>query len=91
MKILVSLIKCSNITHDSVNAVDGTTVQFSCVVVAKEINYFVNETATNQPNIVDAGFTESVVHNLNDTATALSQYNNTEVLCRGLNTVDPSL
>ena len=73
---------------------DGTTVQFSCVVVAEEIDYFVNNTPTNQPNIVDAGFKESTVDNLNDTtrrlnltATALSQYNNTEVLCRGLNTV----
>ena len=73
---------------------DGTTVQFSCVVVADEIDYFVNESATNQQNIVDAGFKESTVDNLNDTtrrlnltATALSQYNNTEVLCRGLNTV----
>ena len=79
---------------DSVNAVDGTTVQFSCVVVADEIDYFVNQTATNKQNIVDAGFKESTVDNLNDTtrrlnltATALSQYNNTEVLCRGLNTV----
>ena len=73
---------------------DGTTVQFSCVVVAEEIDYFVNNTPTNQQNIVDAGFKESTVDNLNDTtrrlnltATALSQYNNTEVLCRGLNTV----
>ena len=79
---------------DSVNAVNGTTVQFSCVVVAEEIDYFVNNTPTNQQNIVDAGFKESTVDNLNDTtrrlnltATALSQYNNTEVLCRGLNTV----
>ena len=73
---------------------DGTTVQFSCVVVAEEIDYFVNNTPTNIQNIVDAGFKESTVDNLNDTtrrlnltATALSQYNNTEVLCRGLNTV----
>ena len=73
---------------------DGTTVQFSCVVVAEEIDYFVNNTPTNIQNIVDAGFKESTVDNLNDTtrrlnltATALSQYNNTEVFCRGLNTV----
>ena len=73
---------------------DGTAVQFSCVVVADEIDYFVNVTPTNQQNIVDAGFKESTVDNLNDTtqklnltATALSPHNNTEVLCRGLNTV----
>ena len=74
---------------------DGTTVQFSCVVVAEEIDYFVNNTPTNIQNIVDAGFKESTVDNLNDTtrrlnltATALSQYNNTEVHCRGLNSID---
>ena len=79
---------------DSVNAVDGATVQFSCVVVAQEIDYFVNETATKQPNIIQAGFIESTVDvlnattlRLNLTATASSQYNNTEVKCRGLSTV----
>ena len=79
---------------DSVNAVDGTTVQFSCTVVADEINFFANNTQINDPKIVQAGFIESTVdalnataRRLNLTATALSQYNNTEVLCRGLNTV----
>ena len=79
---------------DSVNAVEGTTIQYICVVVADEIDYFVNGTRTNQQNIVDAGFIESEVNKLNDmtlrlnlTATALSQYNNTEVQCRGLNSV----
>ena len=59
-----------------------------------EVDFLVNQTATNKQNIVDAGFKESTVDNLNDTtrrlnltATALSQYNNTEVLCRGINTV----
>ena len=41
---------------ESVNAVDGTTVQFSCTVIAEEIDYFVNGTRANQQNIVDAGF-----------------------------------
>ena len=59
-----------------------------------EVDFLVNETATNKPNIYQAGFIESTVDNLNATtqrlnltATALSQYNNTEVLCRGINTV----
>ena len=72
---------------------DGTIVQFSCVVVAEEINYFINDTATNDPNIAEAGFIESKVDILNTTtlrlnltATASSQYNNTKVYCRGLNT-----
>ena len=45
------------------------------------------------PNIIQAGFIESIVDvlnattlRLNLTATASSQYNNTEVQCRGLNT-----
>ena len=78
---------------DSVNAVDGTTVQFSCVVAAEEINYFVNDTATNKPDIILAGFIESTIDflnattlRLNLTVTASSQYNNTKVKCRGLNT-----
>ena len=84
---------------DSVNAVDGTTVQFSCVIgfsgVAgtMEVDFFVNNTATNQPNI-EAGFTESTVEflnattlRLNLTTTASSQYNNTKVQCRGLKSV----
>ena len=85
---------------DSVNAVDGTTVQFSCVVEfsgvagTMEVDFFVNNTATNQPNI-EAGFTESTVEflnattlRLNLTTTASSQYNNnTKVLCRGLKSV----
>ena len=56
-----------------------------------EVDFFVNNTATNAENIVEAGFTESSVDILNATtrrlnisATALSQYNNTEVYCRGL-------
>ena len=78
---------------------DGTTVQFSCVVgfsgVAgtMEVDFFVNDTATNQPNI-EAGFTESTVEflnattlKLNLTTTASPQYNNTKVLCRGLKSV----
>ena len=87
---------------DSVNAVDGTTVQFSCVVgfsgVAgtMEVDFFVNNTATNNPDIIEAGFTESTVEFLNTTTqrlnlttTASSQYNNnTKVLCRGLKSVD---
>ena len=100
-------MKCSNIIiinyyftviidgPDSVNAVEGTTVQFSCVVEfsgmgTREVAFFVNDTATNNPCIIKAGFIASAVDILNNTqrlnltATALSQYNNTEVLCRGL-------
>ena len=79
---------------------DGTTVQFSCVVEfsdvagTREVDFFVNNTATNDPNI-EAGFTESTVEflnattqRLNITTTASSQYNNnTTILCRGLKSV----
>ena len=73
---------------------DGTIVEFSCTVIAEEIDIFVNDTATNEQNIIQAGFIESqdilnaTTRRLNVTATALSQYNNTEVYCRGLNTLD---
>ena len=79
---------------------DGTTVQFSCVVEFSgvagitEVDFFVNNTATNQPNI-EAGFTKSTVESLNATTlrlnlttTASSQYNNnTAILCRGLKSI----
>ena len=77
----------------------GTTVQFSCVVEFSgvagitEVDFFVNNTATNEPNI-EAGFTESTVESLNATTlrlnlttTASSQYNNTTVQCRGLKSI----
>ena len=81
---------------DSVNAIEGNRVQFSCIVVAKEIDFFINNSATNDPHIVQAGFIESGVdvlninatkRRLNLTATALFEYNTTTVYCRGLNTV----
>ena len=70
---------------------DGTTVHFSCTVIAEEIDLFVNDTATNEQTI--QGLMESVdilnatTRRLNLTTTALSQYNNTQVYCRGMNTV----
>ena len=71
------------------DSLDGTTVQFSCVVGfcgvvgTMEVEFFVNNTATNQPNIAK-DFTESTRYSdattltltLNLTTTALSQYNN---------------
>ena len=78
---------------------DGTTVQFNCTVGfsgmdTREIDFFVNNTATNDPTIIQAGFNQSdsfetlnvTTLKLSLTATALSQYNNTEVYCRGLYT-----
>ena len=44
---------------DGPDSLDGTTVQFSCVVGfsfvagAMEVDFFVNNTATNQPNIAE--------------------------------------
>ena len=81
---------------DSVNAIEGSRVKFTCIVVAKEIDFYINNSATHDPHIVQAGFIESFVdvlninatkRRLNLTATALIQYNTTEVYCRGLNTV----
>ena len=60
----------------------------------REFDFFVNNTATNHPNI-EANFTESTVEFLNSTTqrlnlttTALSQYNNTKVKCKGQKTVN---
>ena len=56
---------------------DGTTVQFSCTVIAEGIDLFVNDTATNEQTI-QAGLMESLdilnvtTRRLNLTATALS-------------------
>ena len=77
-----------------------SSVQFSCVVTfsgvagTMEVDFFVNNTATNQPNIAE-GFTKFTVEflnattlRLNLTTTALSQYNdNTTIQCRGLKSV----
>ena len=69
-----------------INAVDGTTVHFSCVVQfssadTREVDFFVNNTATNDPNIVEAESSVDILNattcRLNLTATVLSQYNNT--------------
>ena len=58
-----------------------------------ELEFFVNNTDTNAETIIQAGFKEGTVENLNPTtrrlnltAIALSQYDNTKVYCRALYT-----
>ena len=66
----------------------NSEVEFTCVAVATEIIFFVNGTTASESIIEDKGFTELDPDEVNDTtlrrsltATALTQYNNTEIQC----------
>ena len=66
-------------------------MEFSCVTVDSDpilILYLVNGTTANEQNIIDKGFIELGIDNINPTtqirnltATALTQYNNTKIQC----------
>ena len=66
-------------------------MEFSCVAVDSDpilILYIVNGTTANEQIIIDKGFIELGIVNINPTtqirnptATALTQYNNTEIQC----------
>ena len=67
----------------------NSEVEFSCVAIATEIIFFVNETSASI--IANKGFTQLLADEVNDTtlrrnltATALTQYDNTEVYCVAL-------
>ena len=69
----------------------NSEVEFSCVAIATEIIFFVNGTSASDSIIEDKGFTQLSADRVNDTtlrrsltATALTQYNNTEVYCLAL-------
>ena len=71
--------------------VNGTEVEFSCIVNTNDsilFLYTVNDTYANEQRIIDKGFIELGITNINPTtkmrnltATALTQYNNTEIKC----------
>ena len=75
----------------TVTVVDGTKVEFSCIVSTDDsilLLYIVNDTYANKQTIIDKGFIQLGIVNYdsttqirNLTATALSQYNNTEIKC----------
>ena len=75
----------------------NSEVEFSCVAIATEIIFFVNETSAFDSIIVNKGFVQRLADEVNDTTlrrsltvTALTQCNNTEVYCLALIFVSPT-
>ena len=69
----------------------NSEVEFSCVAIATGIIFFVNGTSASDSIIENKGFIQLPADDVNDTtlrrnliATALTQYNNTEVYCLAL-------
>ena len=96
MLINISFIHCVNfvefVSHPrNMTVVNGTEVEFSCIVTTNNsilFLYTVNDTYANEQRIIDLGFIELGITNVNSTtkirnltATALTQYNNTEIQC----------
>ena len=76
---------------ESINVTTNSEVEFSCVAIANEIIFFVNETSASDSIILDKGFVQLLADEVNSTtlrrsqtATALTQYNNTVVFCIAL-------
>ena len=92
--IIISVI----LSHpESINVTTNSEVEFSCVAIATEIIFIVNETSASDSIIVNKGFVQLLADDVNDTtlrrsltATALTQYDNTEVLCLALIVVSPT-
>ena len=96
MSVNLSFIHCvyfvEFLSHPhSMTVVDGTKVEFSCIVSTDDsiiLLYTVNDTYASKQKIIDKGFLQLGIVNYdsttqirNLTATALSQYNNTEIKC----------
>ena len=65
------------------------------MVRAEEVDWLVNETRADEQTVIDKGFIEGGVNDINETtrerkltATALTQYTNTNITCRALNTMN---
>ena len=75
----------------SVSAVDGATVEFSCISLrdVEEISYRVNGSSASSQAIQDNGFVQHQTEILNNgtlqernlTVIVSSMYNNTEIVC----------
>ena len=86
------------LTHpDNITVVDGTEVKFRCVALeADVVTFFVNGTGASQESVTNEGFMElgtedidSTITRRNLTATALTQYNNTEIQCLAIEIGNP--
>ena len=50
---------------DSINAVDGTEVQFSCIAINASLVLFeVNGTSASEQSVIDKGFIEIEIENI---------------------------
>ena len=86
-------------TPSPVNALPSSVVNFLCVVVAEEVDFYVNGTRALDEDVVSKGFYQSSITKLNETTRQLqltanvssTLYNKTVVKCRGLNTKDGSI
>ena len=86
-------------THpDNITVLHGTEVEFSCVAVTDFITYRVNDTIASEQIIIDQGFIQLGIKDINPTtrrrnltATALTKYNNTEIQCVATDFVNPAL
>ena len=77
------------------SVIEGDTAVFYCKARADEIDFLVNETVADTQIVEDKGFKECATTDIDETtkeriltATALSQYNNTNTICRAFNTVN---
>ena len=62
---------------------------------AEELDWLVNKTRADEQTIVDKGFMQGVINDINETtreriltATGLTQYTNTNITCRAVNLVN---
>lgn len=70
------------------NVIDGDSVVFHCRARADYVVFFVNGTLAAEQIVIDKGFKESTITDINGTirertltATALTQYNSTNIIC----------
>ena len=75
----------------------NSEVEFSCVAIATEIIFFVNETSASDSIVGNKSFNQLPADEVdqrtlrrNLTATALTQYDNTKVYCVALIVVSPT-
>ena len=82
------------VSPKSVSVIDGDGATFHCIAKADEVIFFVNDTPADGQVVVNKGFIESTITEINETtrertlsATASIQYNNTSIICRALSSV----
>ena len=74
---------------ESIVAINGERVDWQCKAKGSdEIQFLVNNTFASDKSVDDKGFVQTVLEDVNNTtqqinltATALTQYNNTEIQC----------